>query len=65
MKGGEIILCDRKGRIDSNVDVSNAFDHSRIANFSDDVIGVLGWRGTGLLFILLIIGFSIFNVLFN
>lgn len=65
MMSGGIILCDRKGRTDDNVDLSKAFDHSRIANFSDDAIGVLGWRGTSLLFILLIIGFSIFNVLFN
>ncbi len=70
---GGIILSFRKDRTNNkginlsgdNVNLSDVFDHSRIANFSDDVIGVLGWRGTGLLCIILIICFSIFEVLFN
>jgi len=50
---------------DSNRDLSDAFDHSRIANFSDDAVGVLGWKGTGLLLITLLLGFGIFKQFFN
>jgi len=50
---------------DSNADLSDAFDNSRIANFSDDAVGVLGWKGTGLLLITLLLGFGIFKLFFN
>lgn len=50
---------------DDNKDLSAAFCPSRIANFSDDIIGVLGWKGAGLLLIALILVVGIFKVLFN
>lgn len=72
MNGGIFLKCKRGGANakelhiikDDHRDLSDAFDHSRIANFSDDAIGVLGWKGTGLLLIILILGFSIFKVFF-
>lgn len=45
--------------------VSDAFDHSKIANFSDDIVGVLGWKGTGLCLIALIVGFGILKILYG
>jgi len=41
------------------------FEPSRIANFSDDALGVLGWKGTGLLLIILSVGFGLFKVFFH
>lgn len=50
---------------DENQDMSDVFDNSRVANFSDDAIGVLGWKGTGVLLVILLVGFSLFKVVFN
>jgi len=45
--------------------LSDVFDHSKIANFSDDIVGVLGWKGTGLFLIALIVGFGILKILYS
>ena len=55
----------RNGMKNSDEKLSDAFDHSRIANFSDDLVGVLGWKGAGMLLMTLIFGFSIYKLLFN
>lgn len=50
---------------DSKGDLSDVFDNSQIANFSDDAVGVLGWKDAGLLLIILILGFGIFKLFIN
>lgn len=40
------------------------FDYKRVANFSDDALGVLGWKGIGLLLGIFLLGFGLFKVLF-
>lgn len=50
---------------DKNQDMSDVFDNSRIANYSDDAIGVLGWKGTGVILVILLVGFSLFKLVFN
>jgi len=50
---------------DDNKDIGDVFDNSKVANFSDDAIGVLGWKGTGVLLVLLLGSFSLFKLLFN
>jgi len=48
-----------------NQGVGDVFDNSRVANLSDDAIGVLGWKGTGVLLVIFLVAFSLFKVLFN
>lgn len=43
----------------------NIFDSSRIGEFSDDPVSVLGWKGTGVLVIVIVVGFIIFKLLFQ
>lgn len=43
----------------------NAFDNSRIANLSDDVVGVLGWKGTGIFLVIIVLGFIVYKILFD
>lgn len=44
----------------------NAFDNSRIANLSDDMVGVLGWKGTGIyLVIVIVLGFIVYKIFFD
>lgn len=50
---------------DAKKDISDVFEPKRVANFSDDALGVLGWKGTGLLFIILAVGFGLFKVFFH
>ncbi|GEN29807.1 hypothetical protein HNQ35_000490 [Cerasibacillus quisquiliarum] len=49
----------------TNRNIDNVFDHSNIGNFSDDPVGVLGWKGTGILFLLIIAGFIIYSLFFH
>jgi hypothetical protein len=42
----------------------NVFDSSRIAELPDDPVGVLGWKGTGVLVIVIVLGFIIFKLFF-
>lgn len=53
------------GKRNTNNNRGNAFKNSRIANFSDDPVSVLGWKGTGFLVILIILGYIIFQLLLN
>ncbi|MEI3605759.1 DUF6366 family protein [Pseudogracilibacillus sp. SE30717A] len=57
------IITTKKENTDNNI--SDAFDSSRIANFSDDPVGIMGWKGTGLLLITVIVGFVTFKVFFS
>lgn len=46
-----------------NSNSADAFDNKNIANLSDDPVGVLGWKGTGILLIIIIVGFTVYQVL--
>lgn len=52
----------KKERMMGN-NTAEAFDNKNIANLSDDPVGVLGWKGTGILLMMIIIGFSVYQVL--
>lgn len=52
-------------RGNENNDISDVFDNSRIGDFYVDMVGVLGWKGTGILVILIIVGFIAFQLIFN
>ena len=54
-----------KNNKSDNEKIGKVFDSTRIANFSDDIIGVVGWKGFGILLTVLILGFSIFKIFFN
>lgn len=50
---------------DENQNMGDVFDNSRVANFSDDAIGVLGWKGSGVLLVILLVVFGMFKLIFN
>lgn len=74
---GGVYLGDNKGRTthsnrvlgkkeikeNMNSNTGDMFDNKHIANFSDDPVGVLGWKGTGVLLIIIIVGFTVFQLL--